>query len=139
MFNWNKIKKWVYKDQDIPFTPSSQPKFEKVGDVKRFYLHLEDMIIGELSFVDNRWSFKYSDEFKLDTNELNLIVGFPDLDKVYYSQELWPFFKIRIPGLKQPIVKEIIKRENIEINNHVKLLERFGKKSISNPYELDVV
>jgi len=49
---------------------------------------------------------------------------------------LWPFFGIRIPGLKQPAIQEILRNENIETDNDVELLKRFGQKTISNPYEL---
>jgi hypothetical protein len=58
------------------------------------------------------------------------------LTKVYRKDSLWPFFLVRIPGLKQPAIKEIIEKENIDTENEVELLKRFGQKSISNPYEL---
>lgn len=132
------MKKWFDKNEEIHSNSFSIPKSGKNEELKKFYLHIENLIVGELAFTNNKWRFKYSDEFKLNTNEFNLIIGFPDVNKVYYSQELWPFFKIRIPGLKQPMIREILKKENIEENNHFKLLERFGKRTISNPYELDI-
>ncbi len=49
------------------------------------------------------------------------------------------FFQTCIPGLKQPAVKEILDKENINVENEAALLKRFGKKTISNPYELDLV
>ncbi|KAK6033622.1 hypothetical protein OSTOST_00220 [Ostertagia ostertagi] len=45
---------------------------------------------------------------------------------------------IRIPGLKQPAIQEILKREKIDSGNDIELLKRFGQKTISNPYELMV-
>lgn len=69
----------------------------------------------------------------------NHIAGFSNLNKVYKNETLWPFFRIRIPGLKQPAVKEILKKENINETNELELLKRFGHKTISNPYELDLV
>ena len=66
----------------------------------------------------------------------NRIIGFPDLDKTYKSELLWPFFQVRIPGLKQPAIQEILKNEKIDEFNEVQLLKRFGKKIIANPYEL---
>jgi HipA-like protein len=84
------------------------------------------------------WYYKYADDFKSHSEEYNRIVGFPDLDKTYKSDSLWPFFQIRIPGLKQPAIQEILEKEKIDQANEVALLKRFGKKTISNPYELEM-
>lgn len=46
------------------------------------------------------------------------------------------FFKIRIPGLGQSAIKEILSKENIYKRNELALLKRFGKRSIANPYIL---
>ena len=108
--------------------------FEKIEEVGKMTLKLHDTVIGYLTCANGEWTFKYSNEFQNQT-ELHSIVGFPELDKVYKSNELWPFFQIRIPGLKQPAIMEMIKEENIK-NNEFELLKRFGRKSISNPYEL---
>lgn len=97
-------------------------------------LKLGNLIIGYLSCRNGEWTFKYSDEFKIQ-NEYHKIIGFPELDEEYKSNDLWPFFRIRIPGLKQPAIREIIEKENIQ-TNEFELLKRFGKKTISNPYEL---
>ena len=42
----------------------------------------------------------------------------------------------RIPGLKQPAIKEILEKESIDKENEAALLVRFGRKTIANPYEL---
>ena len=97
-------------------------------------LKLDDLIIGYLSCENGEWSFVYSEEFR-SQEEFHSIVGFPQLDEEYKSSELWPFFRIRIPGLKQPAIMEIVEEEKIE-NNEYELLKRFGRTSISNPYEL---
>lgn len=104
-----------------------------------FNLKVDNLIIGTLHYKDGMWEFKYSDEFKKQSHIYNLITGFPNLNKVYKSESLWPFFLTRIPGLKQPAVIEILNRENIDKNNECQLLKRFGKKSINNPYELELV
>ena len=130
IFNWTNNKK-------LTMESSVSDVCMKKSESKKFFLHLDKTLIGELTFTNNIWYFKYSDEFIERSGDFNLIVGFPDLKKVYMSNQLWPFFKIRIPGLKQPRVKEILREENIDIENHVKLLERFGKRTISNPYELE--
>lgn len=104
-----------------------------------FKLKVDDIIVGTLHCEKGVWEFKYTDEFKQHANEYNRIVGFSDLDKVYKNETLWPFFQTRIPGLKQPAVQEIIEKEKINQTNEVELLKRFGEKTISNPYKLQLV
>jgi HipA-like protein len=100
-----------------------------------FILKVDDIDLGILKCIDGEWIFQYTEEFKKH-KEYNRIVGFPDLNKQYRSDFLWPFFRIRIPGLKQPAVQEILKKENIDQEDEVQLLKRFGRKTIANPYEL---
>lgn len=97
-------------------------------------LKLGELVIGFLTCKNGEWIFKYSKEFK-EQKDFHKIIGFPELEEEYKATDLWPFFRIRIPGLKQPAIKEILKNENLK-NNEFELLKRFGKKSISNPYEL---
>jgi hypothetical protein len=65
--------------------------------------------------------------------------NFPDLEKKYESDELFPFFVSRLPGTGQPKVQKALKKEDASEENEVMLLKNFGKKSISNPYELRVI
>lgn len=102
-----------------------------------FILKYEDMTVGYLVLDDGVWKFSYSDEFK-EQDKLRPIVQFPDVNKVYKNEDLWPFFTIRIPGLNQPTIQKILKSENIDGSNEVELLKRFGKNTISNPYKLIV-
>jgi hypothetical protein len=110
--------------------------FEFDGVIK-FNLKIKDLVIGYLKIEDKKWTFKYSEEFKAQ-EDYRRLTGFSDLSKVYESDELWPFFKIRIPGLKQPMVKEILEQENLNKSNEAILLRRFGRVSMSNPYILEV-
>lgn len=100
-----------------------------------FELKYKSLTVGRLELNDGVWKFSYSKEFK-EQDELRPIVQFPEVDKVYENEELWPFFTIRIPGLNQPEIQDILESENIDRTNEVELLKRFGKKTISNPYEL---
>ncbi len=108
------------------------------NETASFVLIIDNIEVGILKCHSGEWSFKYSPSFKDKINEYRKIIGFSDLEKVYRSNSLWPFFRIRIPGLKQPAIKEIIERENIDKENEVELLKRFGKKTISNPYILNI-
>lgn len=107
----------------------------------RFSLKIDDpelgaLEIGTLEFQDGLWIFQYSEAFR-NQSKYSRLVGFSDLSKVYRSEVLWPFFKIRIPGLKQPMVQEVIQAEKIDQNDEASLLRRFGRKNISNPYLLE--
>lgn len=125
------FKNWFGKsEEDVTL---HLPKDEKVT----FTLKVDNVEIGTLHCENGIWEFAYAEEFKNEYYpEYKRIAGFPSLDKVYKKETLWPFFLVRIPGLKQPAIKEIIAKENIDSDNEVALLKRFGQRSISNPYEL---
>lgn len=108
-------------------------------------MHLEHHL-GTLELNEATWSFEYSINYKQkfkkvqdsgSTEDFLLsLFAFPDIDKKYESQKLWPFFKARIPGLKQPEVQDIMESDKIESTDLVALLTRFGRKTIMNPFEL---
>ena len=130
----SKIKKWFSKSGDGPDVQVQLSKNEEA----KFILMVDDIRIGILDCRKGEWFFKYTDDFKKNTDKYNRITGFPDLNKTYQSDMLWPFFQIRIPGLKQPAIQEILENEKIDKANEVALLKRFGQKTIANPYELIV-
>jgi len=102
----------------------------------RFRLQYGDLVVGWLNLEDGCWSFGYSDEFKRQS-AVKPVVDFADVDKRYESDELWPFFAMRIPSLQQPGVKKIIEQEDLDKHNHVQLLKRFGRKTVANPFYLN--
>ncbi len=109
-----------------------QPPKEEKAD---FLLRYDDMEVGRLSLREGMWHFEYTEDFQRQTN-IRPIVNFPILDKHYESDTLWPFFVIRIPGLKQPAVQREIKKNKLDERNEAQLLRHFGKKSIANPFIL---
>lgn len=124
-----KIIDWFSKNDED--TQLYLPENESIT----FVLYLESLEIGTLSTNSGVWHFQYSESFKKQ-NTFNSIPGFPDLNKIYKSELLWPFFKTRIPGLGQPKVKAILNKEHIDEKNESALLKRFGRKTIANPYIL---
>ena len=110
-----------------------------VDEKQSFVLCLEDLPVGELSCENGIWTFRYTKQFIYQKDKYYPIVGFPNLEKVYQSKDLWPFFLVRIPGLGQPAVKEVIENEQIDVTNEVQLLNRFGKKTLANPFTLNPV
>lgn len=99
----------------------------------QFLLTYNDLLVGILTAEKGKWEFKYSDEFK-QNQELRPIVEFADVNKVYENDSLWQFFASRIPSFEQSEIEAIIKRDNL--NDDVKLLKRFGRRTINNPFEL---
>ena len=101
-----------------------------------FDLMLNDLKIGELKRLNDKWQFSYSEEFKSKPNLINPIIDFPLINKIYETDDLWPFFKIRIPNIEITSIKSIIAKEKLDKSNPAVLLKRFGKKSASNPFQL---
>ena len=100
-----------------------------------FILKYKDLPIGYLDHTDDKWVFKYSSEFK-SQEKIDILIDFPVKDCIYEASYLWAFFAHRMPGLGQPKIQEIIKLENLNPNDEIDLLRRFGNKSITNPFEL---
>lgn len=100
-----------------------------------FALKYEGLTVGILSLKGGTWRFHYTDEFR-QREDLRSIVEFPNTDRTYESQELWPFFATRIPSTKQEAIQKITRREEIDITDEVQLLKRFGRQTIANPYQL---
>lgn len=101
-----------------------------------FTLVYKELTIGFLKLENGVWSYEYSEDFKKQ-NEILPLTDFPDVNKKYKSQELLPYFNQRIPSLNQPKVKAVLKKEKIDETNEVELLKRFGKTSITNPFQLE--
>ncbi len=98
-----------------------------------FNINLGKLLVGTLEYSDQVWYFNYSDEFKLQSRVLPL-VNFPSKDKEYSARELWPFFASRIPSSAQRQVAKDRQGDNI-----VALLQRFGRRTVANPFELSPV
>lgn len=121
-----RAKDWLGMKKELKVAPDVQAEFS---------LFLGNLLVGKLSVIEGRWQFEYSEEFKLKT-ELRPLVEFPDLDKVYEHDELWQFFASRIPSTEQPDVEAVLESENIAEDDLIALLKRFGKRTITNPFEL---
>ena len=124
-----KMKKILWKVDGMGFTDNP------AGSKGAFQLKYGKQLIGLLSYDSNHWTFKYSDEFR--TNKLiNPIIDFPDPDKVYTNQQLWPFFASRIPSLNQAFQFKKIENAKIKQDDSVGLLRLFGNETITNPFRL---
>ena len=121
-------KLWKTEGQENIATPTDQKA--------KFVLIYDGSTIGYLTLENGIWKFRYSEEYQKKPIVLP-IVDFPNIMIEYANKNLWPFFSYRIPGLNQPAVKNIIKKESIDENNEVELLKKFGEYTIYNPYKLE--
>lgn len=131
-----KIKAWfdslVRSDNAPPTPPNTRPIV--------FFLMYKNDTIGTLNFTGAHWIFTYSDWFKQQSN-VKPFANFPDIHREYISEDLPPFFESRIPGLSQPQVETFLQmlKTNNPVNEgetKVALLKEFGRRSITNPFEL---
>lgn len=100
------------------------------GKTGKFDLMLGTLHVGTLIYSNDVWKFSYSDEFKQQTSFIPL-VNFPSKDKVYESDQLWPFFASRLPGNAK--LESEASKDDI-----VTLLQKYGRHVITNPYVLEV-
>ena len=87
-----------------------------------FSLRLGALPVGVLAVERGEWTFRYAPEFSARTDMRPLPI-FPDVNKVYHSHELWSFFRMRVPSLKQPSIGKIVEKEGIDSNDQVQLLK----------------
>ncbi|BCM88855.1 hypothetical protein IAD21_00697 [Abditibacteriota bacterium] len=100
-----------------------------------FQLTYGSLLIGTLGLQNGVWEFAYSDEFRTQS-KIRSLIEFPDMARTYRTEELWPFFSTRTPSLKQTAVRALIEKEHIDPNDEARLLQRFGRRTIANPFEL---
>jgi HipA-like protein len=121
------INLWQQEDMPILETP--------LHETNRFMLNYKKLPIGTLEINEGIWQFNYSEDFK-NQHEILPLIDFPSTDRVYKSNILWPFFLSRIPSTNSPAVGEIVKKKKLNANNPVEMLSEFGRRTITNPFEL---
>ena len=126
------FKKYIKSQSKIKDLPCT---YEQVSSNPKFKLKYQESLVGYLNYDGSIWTFGYSDWFR-NQNDLKPLFEFPDKEKFYISEELWPFFESRIPSVKQPKIQEYLESHPSDRNNKVKLLELFGITSVNNPYKL---
>lgn len=93
-----------------------------------FNLTYGNLLVGTLSFYERVWHYAYSLDFQ-QQKEVAPIINFPNTEKEYKSEQLWPFFASRIPSNAQRDM--LIGSEDL-----IPLLKRYGRTVISNPFTL---
>lgn len=132
------LNRWKRSDND-----GSQDTEKQMQSTPRivFRLIYKNDEIGALEFSGSKWVFAYSDWFK-NQSEIKPFANFPEVSREYVSDELPPFFESRLPGISQPQVEAflaLLKEREKTINEgqtKVALLKKFGRRTITNPFEL---
>lgn len=88
--------------------------------------------VGVLDYDGHAWTFRYDDEFKA-RRDLRPIEGFDDLERVYCSSVLFPFFAVRIPDVARGDVKRRLEEDRIRDPETTDLLRIFGRRVVSSP------
>ena len=78
------------------------------------------------------WTFAYSDEYKR-RDDLRPIEGFDDIERVYRSSVLFPFFAVRIPDIDRKDVRMRLASERVVDPEPADLLRIFGQRVVSSP------
>ena len=81
----------------------------------------KNYVVGVLSKLSKRYRFTY---LKNEVNTaiqagFDLLVGFPDFEKKYYSNKLFPLFERRIPPKSRKLFQDVIKKYEFDINSDV--------------------
>lgn len=127
----NKIKNLIKPKKKQPISLQHQET------THLFSLKYHELEMGTLKFLGDEWIFEYGSLFK-EQHVISPLIDFPEVNKIYKSQILWPFFSNRIPSLKQPKIKAYIDQHPAEKQNEVKLLALFGEYSVNNPFRLQL-
>jgi hypothetical protein len=88
--------------------------------------------VGRLEFDGRMWTFAYDDEYK-SRHDLRPIEGFDDLDRVYQSSVLFPFFAVRIPDIDREDVRRRLEHDRVRDPDPSDLLRLFGRRVVSSP------
>lgn len=118
----------------LPGTQGGRP-----GKALSVYLPLEGgqrIHVGTLSIDDDEWLFEYSGAFKA-RQDLPPIPDFPDKQRPYRSEKLWPFFEVRIPPVARPDVELILKAKRLAAEDVFAVLAELGRQTLASPYQLE--
>jgi HipA-like protein len=114
---------------------SGMNRLETTRSGRVFELWYQDLLVGKLKEAQEGWVFVYTHDFRKQ-DKVKALADFPQKSKSYQFEKLWPFFASRIPSLEQPKVQRQLRKENINAEDTGALLQRYGKRSITNSFVL---
>lgn len=99
---------------------------------RRFNKQFE--LVGTLARKGDKFVFRYDPQYAGKP-----ISAFPDSDRVYRSEYLWPFFSVRIPPFAREDMRKQMAKLHIREDQVIEILGLIAKVSITNPYVLKLV
>ena len=138
MSKWAKLKEamgeaWGLSSLAVGRSLPSEHALEvylPVGDSER-------VLVGTLRRERSEVVFRYAPEFRR-RGELPAIADFPEKDREYRSQTLWPFFEQRLPPIKRADVVRKLKSKSLSAQaDRFVLLAELGRTTLTSPYELE--
>jgi HipA-like protein len=88
--------------------------------------------VGYLKFEGGWWTFEYDTDYR-HRPDLRPIEGFDDLERVYRSRVLFPFFAVRIPDQDRPDVRRRLEEQKIRDPETSDLLRVYGRRAVASP------
>ncbi len=107
---------------------------DRVARFVLFYTPPNDasLTVGTLDFDGQVWTFEYHDEYRA-RRDLRPLEGFDDLDRVYRSTALFPFFAVRIPDVDRQDIRRQLREADLADPEASDLLRFFGRHAASSP------
>lgn len=88
-----------------------------------------NFIIGRLIRQMDGYSFEYGDEVKEALKKgFSPLVPFPEINKVYFSQNMFPVFSSRLPDKKRKGIEQILNKYGLSEYDEYELLKTTGAR-----------
>ncbi len=96
------------------------------------YLEKErgECLVGHLFHENSEFVFRYNADYNSAP-----IPAFPSLEDEYRSEDLWPFFAVRIPPLEREDVQREMSERHIEKDQIIDILGSLARFSVTSPYQ----
>jgi HipA-like protein len=119
---------------------AARPAQHDSGRELRVYIDTDKgrLHVATMTEEDGEFVFRYSKEFR-ERTDISPIPGFPDVGDEYRSEVLWPFFQIRIPPINREDVQRVVEKHGIAHDDLFRLLGTLGHRTITTPYDLELV
>jgi hypothetical protein len=129
----------MFKIKEFFLPKGWSDKEKKQTDDYKFKIYYDSKVIADFSYNNETkvYRFEYTEEAK-DLGERAIVPDFPNLEKVYESKYLAPFFISRIPPPNRPLIKEEREEKGIA-EDPLSLLEHFGRRTWNNPFIVEKV
>ena len=94
-------------------------------------------VLGLLTKEGGEFVFRYDPTFARAQDAMP-ISAFPDLDQEYRSEDLWPFFAVRLSPVEREDVKRALEQRHIPESDVLRLLAELSRRGVSSPYRFSL-